>query len=248
MLTKRYSQQDARNSSIIHPQHAQFFHVEPIFRRLFGSNFKEKDAAKIKLNCDRPRGAVAFKNLLEFIYTDNVKAFDEPPKSKPVDEEHSSSSAGVAASAAAEAEKPIEEEPDASLDGKGGRDEQANADLDTVNLYCIAEEYLLPRLKRMCEEQLKKELTADKAPMILYQTDVYGAKDLREHCFSVIIEQSDKILNGDEVKQLPAHLVLELAKRFADIARRSSSCKRPSSPREVKRPSRRRRVHFTDST
>mmetsp|Transcript_12596 Transcript_12596/g.20178 ORF Transcript_12596/g.20178 Transcript_12596/m.20178 type:complete len:124 (+) Transcript_12596:209-580(+) len=80
----------------------------------------------------------------------------------------------------------------------------------------MAEEYLVDRLKAMCEVQLRKMLTPRNAPIILYHTDLLNAEALKDHCFGIIIENYGETLYGEQVKSLPKPLILELLQRFAE--------------------------------
>mmetsp|Transcript_12873 Transcript_12873/g.31563 ORF Transcript_12873/g.31563 Transcript_12873/m.31563 type:complete len:383 (+) Transcript_12873:65-1213(+) len=202
----------------------------PKFRAMFRAGMQEGDAKEIVLNVDRTGSARAFQYLLEYIYTDDVKAFHEVVED--LDEVPSaSSSSGMAEEIGNSNEKdsnvkivstevtPTVESlsPKRDTEDEKTRKRDDSCSLgDVINLFCLAEEYLLSRLKAICEKQLKRMLNEQNVTTVLYHTDLLNSKELKEHCFGIMIENHKEVLYTEEIKHLPQPLLLEFTRRIAE--------------------------------
>ncbi|GAB5364007.1 hypothetical protein AAMO2058_000932600 [Amorphochlora amoebiformis] len=197
----------------------------PKFEAMFRANLAESGMQTITLDSELEYGADAFKMLLEYLYTDEVKSFEEKSSAPHI----------------------LEGLPVLSCSSPRPR-----AWSPIVSLFCLAEEYLVPRLKDMCTEELKSRITRENAPEVLYQTDLYGADTLKQHCMGVILERPDKVLYGEAIKRLAKtspDLMLYLAQQLHESTNRRTSMKRSRSedaPIFPRRRTRTRRVHFQD--
>jgi len=135
------------------------------FQAMFRSQMKEGDQKKVVLNSGT---ASAFSLLLEYLYTDRIKWFADPQGQNREASQHSSSgsiekSHLVVPDKCTKTQSP--EEDDENKSKHSGRVLKIREET-IMNLYCLAEEYLLDRLKAICEEQLKKILNPTNAPLV----------------------------------------------------------------------------------
>jgi len=78
-----------------------------------------------------------------------------------------------------------------------------------LDLMCAADEYLLIRLKQLCEEEMCKILDVDNVASILCSADRYGASILKDRCVEFILENYDEVINSPSfTKDMPPPQIL----------------------------------------
>jgi speckle-type POZ protein len=91
---------------------------------------------------------------------------------------------------------------------------------ESIDVIKLSEEYLLPRLKGLCEEAMTKNLETENACKMLAAAEQYGAKILRRNCLAFIKENMKAISESpnfaENVEQNPT-IAMILFKEYAPI-------------------------------
>uniref|UniRef100_A0A6U4KVI1 BTB domain-containing protein n=1 Tax=Phaeomonas parva TaxID=124430 RepID=A0A6U4KVI1_9STRA len=94
----------------------------------------------------------------------------------------------------------------------------ANEILHTLRL---AEEFLLPGLKSLCEREAKKQMNRENVVQMLFCSDKYDAEHLRCACMDFITANSEEVVSNptfqNELKAMP-HLFIPILETLAQAA------------------------------
>ena len=77
-----------------------------------------------------------------------------------------------------------------------------DVDVDQVlELISIAEEYLLPGLKDICQVRAAALVNTESAPRLLFASEKYGAPLLKEQCLEFILKNVKEMLDSAQFRQ-----------------------------------------------
>lgn len=154
-----------------------------------------------------------FLALLEFLYTDNVLCLYNYPFVS------SNQAAVVTADASATARlKGLAE-------AQGSKDITSEGGVEfALELLSLADQYLVGRLKRFCENAVEKSIRSANVARMLRIADQRMSSDLRRKAFHFILKHFGEVIATADFATLPPHLLQEV---LAEASRRGATLKQP---------------------
>jgi len=97
-------------------------------------------------------------------------------------------------------------------------------DDSAVELFSLANEYSLDRLKALCEEFIEKGIEVDNVAWLFEIADRYNAKQLKAFCMYFILTEFDKVVATEAFKNLSPDTLQEISKHRKPKERKKEAC------------------------
>ncbi|KAL1351496.1 hypothetical protein HN51_015417 [Arachis hypogaea] len=100
----------------------------------------------------------------------------------------------------------------------------ADVSLDIAqDLLKAADQYLLEGLKRLCENTISQDITAENVALMYQMSDTFNATSLKHACIMFVLDQFDKLSSKPWYGYLVCSIVPDIRKFFSTLLGKSSS-------------------------